>query len=150
VTNDTNHKKGRPLISDKPMTAAERQQRHRDRLKRSFAALTLEQQFRLELVRFIERFAIFHPDMQLGPIYDALEKCGIALLLDAWRLVKQKHQDEICRERLWRAYEWDKTFGPFEPKGEEQESLSLETAFDLDAYKNLFRGSDGVRTLPSE
>jgi hypothetical protein len=95
------------------MTPAERQRRHRARVKKAVASLTLEQTFRWELAAFVRTFVLFHPKIKVEEVKDALEKYGLALALDAWRKKKGKpHRG--CEQRFCAAAvgeTWDSFFG---------------------------------------
>jgi hypothetical protein len=97
-----------------PMTAAERQRKHRARISKAIASLTLEQTFRRELAQFVRTFTLFHPKIKVACLADSLEKCGTALVMDIWRRKNNKQRDELSEDRFLSAAvgeTWDSLYG---------------------------------------
>jgi hypothetical protein len=83
-----------------PMSAVERQRKHRARLKKYLANLTEEQKFRRELLHFVRMYWFFHRDLPADLLYDSLTKCGLALMLDSYAVNHIQEQPFICADFL--------------------------------------------------
>ena len=99
VTCNTSHEIRKPA-KKAPMTAAERQRKHRARISKAIASLTLEQKFRRELAQFVRTFTWFHPKIKVACLVDSLEKYALALSLDAFGKKNNKQRDERFEERF--------------------------------------------------
>jgi hypothetical protein len=95
VTVHENHKKrGRPTVNDKAMTAAERQRRHRTKLK-DMLPKEGEQRFRLELYRFIESYSFPSAHaVKLGEIVQSLDALSTAYRCDAFEKGKGRQEND--------------------------------------------------------
>jgi hypothetical protein len=76
--------RGRKPINGKAMTAAERQQRRRDKYKGAMPPAGSEARFRLELYWWVREQAWFYSDLDAEVIYRALDELGTAIRLDAY------------------------------------------------------------------
>jgi hypothetical protein len=77
---------GRKAVGDRPMTAVERQQRRRAKLKALQPGHGTVQEFRIALLRFVETRRLLHGNLTTDEINDSLTELGAALLTDEYVL----------------------------------------------------------------
>jgi hypothetical protein len=82
-------------VRHEPMSARDRQRKHRARLKAAMAALTPEQRFRLALWRFVDSYI---PPVDLRTITLALDQLAEALEMAAYCKTKRASRDP---EKIW-------------------------------------------------
>jgi hypothetical protein len=73
---------GRKPVGDRPMTALERQQRRRARLREGRPHPGSLQAFRLEMWRSVEQARPMFPDLSFDEIWHSLDDLGQALRMD--------------------------------------------------------------------
>jgi hypothetical protein len=95
--------KGRKPIGDRAMTAAERQQRRRDRLKADLPVPGNVLAFRRELWRFVHsKLSLEFSGLDPEDVEDALEDLGHAIRMDVHMWTEGVEMDgELCREVDW-------------------------------------------------
>jgi hypothetical protein len=77
------------------MSAAERQQRRRARIKDQLPAHGTVLEFRLALLNFIETWRLLHPKLSTEDIEGAMEQLGLALRMDEWCKEQGKTPDWV-------------------------------------------------------
>jgi hypothetical protein len=100
-------KRGRKPLGDLPMTATERQQRRRARIKGGQPAHGTELAFRLALLRFVENQQMFFPGLSTDRIRKVLEQLGTAIRMD-------EYQRSVGHSPFWKM-EYLQMTGLFDP-----------------------------------
>ncbi|MCJ2093254.1 hypothetical protein MKK67_12250 [Methylobacterium sp. J-072] len=86
-------------VGEKAMTAAERQQRRRTRIKAAVADLSPERRFRRDLLAFVETYRALHPKLSTEVAGRSLNALATAIGLDEFS--RSERGLNLYRERGW-------------------------------------------------